>query len=1001
MKRKLMLLMTCLMIGIGLVNAQISKVTGNVTSEEDGLPVVGASVLVKGTTVGTVTDIDGNFTLTNVPSSAGTLVISFIGMQTQEVKIQPNVKVTLKSDAEVLDEVVVTGYGVQRKASFTGAASIVGEDAIAKKNDANFVKVLEGTVPGVQMNNSTSMPGVWGSVYIRGRASLNSGTQPLYVIDGMPVNSDTDAMSSKDNNMVDPMSSINPADIESITVLKDAAATAIYGSRAANGVIVVTTKKGSEGKFNLNLDVKQGFVSMGNNNMDFANAEETMKLFTDGLTAYQGGNWQDNYDYLADNYFGWDRKTSTDWMDAITRKGYYQDYNLSAQGRSGNTGYYVSLGYLNTDGLIIGSDMERFSGRMNLDSKFKWATIGVNTSYSYSTQNGFSLSTGGSMSSPLTAAISSQTPMDPVYDSEGNYNNINMYNPVALMDEDTGELNENKMQTINLNPYLQVDFGLGIYAKTTLGVNLTDLRQYQYWSALYNPQAMDYNGLGQQYNSRNTVITWNNVLGWNHKFADKHDISVMLGQEMQKKSYFYEYYAKSDFPFADSGMRDLTTAGTEQGSEYYKKEARLASYFMDAHYSYADKYYLSGSYRRDGSSVFGSDTRWGNFWSVGGKWRISGEDFLTGNNVITNATLRASYGTVGNQDIDWYAARGFYGAGYNYNQMPGMIPVSISNQELTWEVSKKFDVGFDFSLWHRLHFTFDYYNEITSDALFQVPLSMTTGMSETYKNIGKIRNHGIEFSVNANILQTKDWSWSAYANLTWNENEVVKLSTDDPIEYTFQIIEEGRPYTQFKMKEYAGVDRETGKPLWYLNETGNETTSDYNAAAKRYVGDADPNVLGGFGTNLRWKDIDFGLSFNYRLGGKVFDSGAAFTGFGMAFRTPLKDVALNSWTEENKDAKYPQYIYNDPYKATATSSRFLYNGDYLRISNLTLGYTLPKRWTEKVLIQRLRAYISVDNLYTFTASDFVGYNPETSANGVIAWQYPATRTFIGGIQLTF
>ena len=1001
MKRKLMLLMTCLMIGIGLVNAQISKVTGNVTSEEDGLPVVGASVLVKGTTVGTVTDIDGNFTLTNVPSSAGTLVISFIGMQSQEVKIKPNVKVVLKSDAEVLDEVVVTGYGVQRKASFTGAASIVGEEAIAKKNDANFVKVLEGSVPGVQMNNSTSMPGVWGSVYIRGRASLNSGTQPLYVIDGMPVNSDTDAMSTSANNMVDPMSSINPADIESITVLKDAAATAIYGSRAANGVIVVTTKKGSEGKFNLNLDIKQGFVSMGNNNMDFANAEESMKLFTDGLTAYQGGDWQENYNYLADNYFGWDRKTSTDWMDAITRKGYYQDYNLSAQGRNGNTGYYVSLGYLNTDGLIIGSDMERFSGRMNLDSKFKWATIGVNTSYSYSTQNGFSLSTAGSMSSPLTAAISSQTPMDPIYDSEGNYNNINMYNPVALMDEDTGELNENKMQTINLTPYLQVDFGLGIYAKTTLGVNLTDLRQYQYWSALYNPQAMDYNGLGQQYNSRNTVVTWNNVVGWNHKFADKHDVSVMLGQEMQKKSYFYEYYAKSDFPFADSGMRDLTTAGTEQGSEYYKKEARLASYFMDAHYSYADKYYLSGSYRRDGSSVFGSNTRWGNFWSVGGKWRISGEDFLNGNNVITNATLRASYGTVGNQDIDWYAARGFYGAGYNYNQMPGMIPVSISNQELTWEVSKKFDIGFDFSLWHRLHFTFDFYNEITSDALFQVPLSMTTGMTETYKNIGKIRNHGIEFSVNANILQTKDWTWSAYANLTWNENEVVKLSTDEPIEYTFQIIEEGRPYTQFKMKEYAGVDRETGKPLWYLNETGNETTSDYNAAAKRYVGDADPNVLGGFGTNLRWKDIDFGLSFNYRLGGKVYDSGAAFTGFGMAFRTPLEDVALNSWTEENKDAKYPQYIYKDPYNATSTSSRFLYSGDYLRISNLTLGYTLPKKWTTKILIQRLRAYISVDNLYTFTASDFVGYNPETSANGVIAWQYPATRTFIGGIQLTF
>ena len=285
-------------------------------------------------------------------SSAKTLVISYIGMETQKVAVVPNVKVSLKSNAELLDEVVVTGYGVQRKASFTGAAAVVGEEALAKKNDANFVKVLEGAVPGVQMNNSTSMPGVWGSVYVRGRASLNSGTQPLYVIDGMPVNSDTDAMSSSDNNMVDPMASINPADIESITVLKDAAATAIYGSRAANGVIVVTTKKGSEGKFNINLDVKQGFVSMGNNNMNFANAEQSMKLFADGLTAYQGGNWQENYDYLADSYFGWDRKTSTDWMDAITRKGYYQDYNLNAQGRTGNTGYYVSLGYLNTDGLI-------------------------------------------------------------------------------------------------------------------------------------------------------------------------------------------------------------------------------------------------------------------------------------------------------------------------------------------------------------------------------------------------------------------------------------------------------------------------------------------------------------------------------------------------------------------------------------------------------------------------------------------------------------------------
>ena len=912
-------------------------------------------------------------------------------------------KVSMKPDTEVLDEVVVTGYGVQRKASFTGAAAVVGKDVLAKKTDANFVKALEGAVPGIQMNNSTSMPGIWGSIYVRGRGSLNSGTQPLYVIDGMPVDSDTDdnSLTYSTNNTIDPMSSLNPADIESITVLKDAAATAIYGSRAANGVIVVTTKKGAEGKFNINLDIKQGFVTTANNNMYFANAQQTMKLFTDGYTAAQGGDWQENYNYLADDYFGWDRKSSYDWMDAISRKGYYQDYNLNMQGRTGSTGYYVGLGYLNTEGLIIGSDLERFSGRLNLDTKFKWATLGVNSSYSYTTQNGFSLSTAGSMSSPLTAAVSSQTPMDPFYDSEGNYANINNYNPLALMDEKTGELNQSNTQMVNLNPYFQIDFGKGIYAKTTLGVNINELRQYQYWSALYNPQAQDYNGLGQQYNSKSTVVTWNNIIGWNYKFADKHDISLMLGQEMQKKSYFYEYYAKSDFPFAASGMRDLTTAGTDQGNEYYKQEARLASYFADVHYSYADKYYLSGSFRRDGSSVFGTDNRWGNFWSVGGKWRISGEEFLSENEIITNATLRASYGTVGNQDISWYAARGFYSSGYNYNQMPGMRPTSIPNPELTWEVSKKFDIGFDLSFLQRIHLTFDFYNEETSDALFEIPLSMTTGISKTYQNIGSIRNRGIEFSINTSIIQNNDLNWNFFANLTWNKNEVIKLSTDDPLEYTYQIIEQGHPYSQFYMKEYVGIDHETGKPLWYLNKEGDETTSDYNAAAKRYVGDADPKVLGGFGTNLTWKGVDFNLNFNYRLGGKVYNSGAAFTGFGMAFRTPLEDVALNSWTPENKNAKYPQYIYRDPNNATATSSRYLYSGNYLRISNVTLGYTLPKTWTQKAFIQKLRAYVSVDNLYTFTASDFVGYNPETSANGVIAWQYPATCTFIGGIQLTF
>lgn len=305
--------------------------------------------------------------------------------------------------------------------------------------------------------------------------------------------------------------------------------------------------------------------------MKFANAEQSMALFADGYTARYGGDYNDNYDFLADDYFVWDRVSSYDWMDKVTRKGYYQDYNINAQGRSGDTGYYFSIGYLNTDGLVIGSDLERYSGRLNVDSKFKFITFGATSSYSYSTQNGFSQSTSGTMSSATVAAISSMTPFDPFYNEDGSYANVDYYNPLALYDSKKGDINRVNNQTVNLSPYLQIDFGKGIYAKTMLGINLIDLREYNYWSAVYNPQGMGYNGLGQQYNSRSTVITWNNILGWNYSFS-KHNVGLMLGQEMQRKSYFYEYYAGSDFPFADSGMRDLSTAGSWMDSEYYKKK---------------------------------------------------------------------------------------------------------------------------------------------------------------------------------------------------------------------------------------------------------------------------------------------------------------------------------------------------------------------------------------------------------------------------------------------
>lgn len=995
--KKLYLLLIAVLFAVLPVAAQNMTVSGTVMSEADGEPVIGATVKAKGSSHGTTTDINGHFQF-QVPKTTKTIVFSYVGMKTTEVPVSAVMNVEMESDAQQLDEVVVTGYGQTRKAAFTGAASIVSGNIIDKKPDVNFVKSLEGNVTGFQYNNSTSMPGQWGSVYVRGLGTLSSGSQPLYVIDGMPVNSDYDSM-GENNNYFDPMAAYNPNDIESVTVLKDAAATAIYGSRAANGVIVITTKHGSEGKFNLTLDVKQGFTRKANNNMKYANARQTMDLWARGYATRTGQTIEAAESYLT-NYFDWDGVSSYDWIGAISRTGYYQDYNVNFSGTNGTTHYYVALGYLDTEGILIGSDNLRYSGRVNVDTKYKAISAGINANYAWSRNNAFSQSTGGSMSSPSTAAVSSMTPFDPFYVNDGrDYNPIN-YNPLAVMDPELGDLNEVKNQTINANPWLRIDLPFGIWVKTSFGANIMDQRQYQYWSAVYNPQGKDYNGLGQQYNSNTTTLTWTNTLGWDYTINEKHNIDLLFGQEMQRRNFWYEYYSGNDFPFADSGMRDFSTCANIDSGEYFKSERRLASYFANAQYSYDNRYYLSGSFRRDGSSVFGANNRWGNFWSVGAKWRMSEESFLKGNEIITNAALRASYGTVGNQDISSSAARGYYSAGYNYHSVAGMVPANISNPNLTWETSKKFDVGFDLSFINRWHLTFDFYNDDTSDALYEVPLSFTTGLSSSYQNIGKIRNRGIEFGVNGTAFTNKDVTVNVFANITHNKNKVIKLA-NGTIESAYTIIEEGRPYHQFYMKEYAGYDHETGKPLWYANAEGDETTGDYTVAAKRYVGSSDPKVFGAFGFNAQGYGFDASMQFNYRLGAKVFDSAASFTGWGMQFRTPLEKVALGSWTPENTDAPYPRYVYGDPDMSTQRSTRFLMNANYLRLSNITLGYTLPAKLTRKAYIQKARFYINMDNVHTWTSDEFTGYNPDTYASGVIAWQYPAVFTFTGGVQVTF
>lgn len=980
-------------------------VQGTVLSAEDGLPLIGATVMTPDAKVGTSTDIDGNFTLT-IPDGVKKLKFSYVGTNPIVENISANMVVKLQ-ETSTLKEVVVTGYGTVSKQAFTGASSAVSGATIQKTSDTNLVKGLEGNVTGFQYNNSTSSPGTFGSVYVRGLGSLSSNSQPLYVVDGVPVASTAEGMDSDGNNLFDPMAAYNPSDIESVTVLKDAAATAIYGSRAANGVIVITTKRGASSKFKLDIDVKQGFSTMQHNRMKFANAKQTMDLFARGYQRYnellgEPISYDEAFGEMQD-YFEWDGVTSTDWMDAITRKGYYQDYNVSFSGTADKTNYYVSLGFIDTKGIVIGSSNKRYSGRVNLDTSWKMFAAGVNAAYSYSLNNNFSQATTGSMSSPLVAAVSSMTPMDPIYNADGSYANIYNYNPLALQDSKVGDLDQTVNQTFTANPWLQVNLPFGFYVKTNFGVNLLNQVGYQYWSAVTNPQGMDYNGLGQKYNSRTSTLTWTNTIGWNKTFNDIHDFNVLLGQEMQRYEYSQDYYARMDYPFAAEGVRDMAATGASLDSSYAQEQSRLASYFIDARYALMSRYFFSASYRRDGSSVFGANHRWGNFWSVGAKWRLTQESFLQDKTWLSNADLRVSYGTVGNQGLpSLYAARGFYNTGYNYNNVPGMRPYQLANDELTWETSRKFDVGFDFGVFNRANLTFDFYNEDTADALYQVPISMTTGLASVYKNIGKIRNTGIELGLSGTVFTNDKATVNAFVNMTWNKNKILKLANGS-VSYTYQILEEGRSYRQFYMPEYAGVNPENGKALYYLNATGDETTEVYGDAAKRYVGSADPKVFGAFGVTARGWGFDLSVTFNYRAGNKVFNSGHAFTGWGMSLMTPLQTLVDNSWTPTNTNALYPEYIYSDPYQTTQGnySSRWLMDGSYIRLSNISVGYTLPASITRKALMEKVRFYINMDNIATWTKKEFIGYNPDTYANGVVAWQYPAAFTFTGGVQISF
>lgn len=840
--------------------------------------------------------------------------------------------------------------------------------------------------------------------------SMNSGTDPLYVIDGVPITTGKFGMRQSENATVNPLANLNSSEIESISVLKDATATSIYGSRAANGVIVITTKKGKSGKTKVSFTAKAGVAKIpAQNDYRMLNASQWFDFMTEmlGNSGFiEKGNLAEAKEFISSSDglgISVDPNADTDWYDEVTRDGFTQDYNLELSGGNEKTKFYISGGYYDETSIVIGKDFQRYSGRLNLENEIsKHVSVGVNASVSYSKMNYGA--GGGYYSDPITQAYM-QLPVQPVYNEDGSWNmdTDNGYNPVAQRSA-KGDKSISKQIKGIVSPWVKVKFLNDFTFISRYGVDFQNIKEFGLWSML-QPQGNDMNMMGEEGNNYLTLWTWANTLNWMRSFGS-HNINILLGQELQRASLDEAYLSGSNYP--SDLVTTVENAATPSSASTLIRNYSLSSFFANAEYDYNNTYYLSANIRRDGSSKFGKNNKWGTFWSVGAKYRIISEEYMEPTkDWLSNLTIRTSYGTTGNQDIntgnsnrDWYPQMGLYGFGYNYLNKPGMIPIQIYNPDLKWEQTAKFNVGIELGLFEKVSLDLNYYSDRTTDMLFSVPVSRTTGYSTTLQNVGEMKNSGIEVLLGYNPVRTANFNWDMSLSLTHNKNKIVKLSTEMPIEGTYTIREAGRPYYSFKMKEYAGVDPETGKQLWYKGEEGTETTTNYNEAGKRYLGDADPDVYGGFTNNLRFKDFDFSVQLFYSLGNKVYNSAARYDeNIGNPWGNTTKYIYDNMWRNPGDVTDVPAPVYG---AVTSHSSRFLMDGSYIKLQNMQLGYNIPKKLTQQINIEGARLFVSGENLAIWTlGDDFRGISPEGPADGILWWSYPLSRKIMFEVNVKF
>ena len=976
--KKILISIVLLSLCFGALNAQTISVTGTVTSPmENDMPLPGVTVQIKNTTQGTITDFDGEYIIEVSPTD--TLVFSYVGMVSETVPVEGRniINVGMFMDIASLGEVVVVGYGTESRRLVSGSLGVVSESELRDVPVRTVDGVLQGRTAGVHITQNAGNPGAATSVRIRGNSSISAGNEPLYVIDGIPMTTGNYGQIGFSGQGINALSDINPNDIESITVLKDASAAAIYGARATNGVILITTRRGSQQRTNINFNSSYGWQEVANR-LEMLNAEQ----------------WHDYRNTQPDPA----DPVDTDWLDKIFRVAPMSSYELSASGGDAKTQFFMSGNYFNQEGTIIGTDFQRLNGRLNLDHQINDnVTIGGSLATSYSMNN--RVEGDRSLHGVLPNAIS-MAPTYPVFNPDGTYNQDGFFaNPIAIGREAINEAHS--YRTIG-NTFLDIRFLENFTFSTKWGMDYLSLREHSY-DPVITRQGATTNGLGIEAQTSVLNIVSNNLLRYNNTIADLHNIEALAGYSFEIFQRRNQFAEGIDFPGAY--FQYILDAGTIRSAEARATDRGMNSYFGQLRYNFDYRYIISLSGRFDGSSKFGTNNRYGFFPAASFAWRLGEESFFKAlNTPINEFRIRSSVGLTGNDGIPDFAYMDLYRGRANYLAQAGIAPSGIPNPDLRWETTTQFNIGADIELYNeRIAIAFDYYHNVTRDLLFNRPVSMTSGFTSITSNIGELENRGIELSLNTVNVQNSNFRWETKLNLSQNKNKILSLYKDQNLldldRYSPSAVIVGEPMSVFFGFSSLGVDPSTGDLVWE-DIDGNGII---NSEDRTIIGDPNPLFSGGFTNTLNYRAWELSFFINFSYGNDIFNATRIFI---EAMRGPdnQSTAILDRWRQPGDITDMPRATESDPNANNRISSRFVEDGSFARLKTLTLSYNMNRQWIERIGVRSARIFFTGANLITIT--NYSGMDPEVNYRGdsnllraTDFFTYPQARTYSVGINL--